>query len=78
MRIISQDGNKDFPYKRCTIWVFGQEIMAAPVGGPEEVEATMAKYSTPEKVQKAIQRLHDCYQCGLKNVVFRFPQEDDL
>ena len=60
MRIISQDGNKDFPYDRCTIWILDNQIIASPVGEPE-TDGVMATYSTREKAEKAMQKLHEFY-----------------
>lgn len=60
MRVISQDNKKDFPYEMCTIWIFENKLFASPIGEPE-TEAVMAEYSTPEKAEKAMQKLHECY-----------------
>lgn len=60
MRIISQDNVKDFPYEMCTIWVIENKIFASPIGEPD-TEAVMAEYSTPEKAEKSMQKLHECH-----------------
>ena len=60
MRIISQDNVKDFPYEMCTIWVIENKIFASPIGEPD-TEAVMAEYSTQEKGEKAMQKLHECH-----------------
>ena len=60
MRIISQDNVKDFPYEMCTIWVIENKIFASPIGEPD-TEAVMAEYSTQEKAEKAMQKLHECH-----------------
>ena len=60
MRIISQDNVKDFPYEMCTIWVIENKIFASPIGEPD-TEAVMAEYSTQEKAEKAMQKLHEAY-----------------
>lgn len=89
MRIISQDGNRDFPYERCTVWISDNKIIASPVGEPETY-GRMATYSTPEKAEKAMQKLHDDYAYAWKiehglqtyygdeSIVFRFPQDAEL
>lgn len=77
MRIISQDGNKDFPYERCTVWILDNKIIASPVGEPE-TDSRMATYSTMEKAEKAMQKLHNCYQEWAEGVVFHFPSEDEI
>ena len=60
MRIISQYNVKDFPYEMCTIWVIENKIFASPIGEPD-TEAVMAEYSTQEKAEKAMQKLHECH-----------------
>ena len=77
MRIISQNNKKDFPYEMCTIWTLENKIIASPIGEPE-TEAVMAEYSTQEKAEKAMQKLHNYYQERSVGVVFRFPQEDEI
>ena len=89
MRIISQDNVKDFPYEMCTIWVIENKIFASPIGEPD-TEAVMAEYSTQEKAEKAMQKLHNKYsylwraEHGLvsyfadETIAFRFPQEDEI
>lgn len=77
MRIISQDGKKDFPYENVSIWVISGKIIASPIGEPE-TEAVMAEYSGHEQVQKAIKMLHNQYQEGLPNTIFCFPKEDKI
>lgn len=73
MRIISQDGNKDFPYERCTVWILDNKIIASPVGEPE-TDSRMATYSTMEKAEKAMQKLHECYTGVLLMQNVDFPE----
>ena len=125
MRIISQNMEHDVPYEHCAIWTKMPEsiIYATPIGEPDTL-LQMAKYSTPEKAEKAMQKLHEAYapeplfiykdvspyeraaagemswaqalnevntnlivrpiqnssieQVYTGNVVFRFPQEDEI
>lgn len=74
MRIISQDNVKDFPYEMCTIWVIENKIFASPIGEPD-TEAVMAEYSTQEKAEKAMQKLHECYTGVLLMQNVSLPEE---
>lgn len=60
MRIISQNGKYDLPYENCCVWINDNEIIFSPIGDPESAY-TMAKYSNPEKAEKAMQLLHEAY-----------------
>lgn len=96
MRIISQKGMPviiDLPYEKIGISqeykepnnIIGYDLMAE-----DESVFYLAQYSTPEKAEKAMKKLHEDYayswkiEHGLQTyygdepVVFRFPQEDDL
>lgn len=74
MRIISQDNVKDFPYEMCTMWVIENKIFASPIGEPD-TEAVMAEYSTQEKAEKAMQKLHECYTGVLLMQNVSLPEE---
>ena len=113
MRVISQTGD-DIPYERCVLTIFGEFVYAAPIYNLEN-KFVVASYSTQEKVEKAMQMLHEAYTGApfimknvevpvgfaeqLKNmrsgfitvvdhgdnvriepmnIVFRFPQEDEI
>ena len=118
MRIISHPnscGNiYDLPYESVSVVKNGNRIMVRPLcSGLDPIE--YAKYSTLEKAEIAMQKLHECYTGGLflmknvsipegemektknmtsgfitvydrnddvkiepMNMVFRFPQEDEL
>ena len=65
MRIISQDGMIDIPYEN---FVFGVTkdnyivVIRDAVARPSEiVHGVVAKYSTEEKAQKAMEMLRDAY-----------------
>ena len=62
MRIISQNGEHDVPYEHCTFWTKWAEniIYATPIGEMYTL-FQMAKYSTQEKAEKAMQMLHEAY-----------------
>lgn len=88
MRIVSQNGNYDFPYERCTLWVINNRIIATPIGEPE-TDAVMAEYSSNEKTKNAVQKLRDAYvgiwaiEHGIGtptddiSMVFKFPSDDE-
>lgn len=72
MRIISQNGIYDLPYDKCLIWADENEIMACPIGEPY---FTMAIYSTQEKIEKAMQLLHEAYSGMENSVLTKTPNE---
>ena len=107
----------DIPYEKVVIsqsMIEPNKIVAWDFFGGEDNIILMAKYSTPEKAEKAMQKLHECYTGVLlmqnvslpgdeaeqlknmtagficvnsrednvriepMNIVFRFPQEDEI
>lgn len=82
MRVISQKNEHDVPYEYCTLWVKEPEniIYATPIWEPDTL-LQMARYTTAEKAEKAMQKLHERY-CLRKSedtpVVFIFPEENDI
>ena len=62
MRIISQNKEHDLPYEHCAIWTKIPEniIYATPIWEPDTL-LQMARYTTAEKAEKAIQKLHECH-----------------
>lgn len=74
MRLISQDGRFDIAYEHCILREEQGVIEAIRI--KPNTSITMGQYDTPEKVQKAMQMLHECY-VGM-NMVFRFPQGDEV
>lgn len=90
MRIISQNG-VDFPYESIAISCGDGMIYARPVSDMEKTYV-LARYSSEEKAEKAMQMLHDCYSncrqtelfylkgvdTEYPNYYFRFPQEDEI
>ena len=96
MRVISQKGIPviiDIPYEKVAIsqlMTDPSKIIAWDVLAADDDIILMAKYSTPEKAEKAMQMLHDNYaynwklEHGLQTyygdepIVFRFPAEDEL
>lgn len=78
MRIISQKGlcYRDIPYEHSAFYMStsGNHICANCNG----ITYSLAEYSTAQKAEKAMQKLHSCYQNGLRNTIFKFPTEDEL
>lgn len=64
MRVISQDGTMDFPYKNSIVFIDTRAKDAAFVRmqaiGDNEA-SIMAQYSTEEKAKKAMEMLRDAY-----------------
>ena len=76
MRIIDWDGC-DYPYESIVISHVDGMIYARPVSNMEK-QYFLARYSTEEKADKAMQKLHNCYQEWAEGVVFHFPSEDEI
>ena len=78
MRVISQEGfcYQDIPYEYSAFYMntSGNHIYANCNG----VVYSLAEYSTADKAEKAIQKLHVCYQSGLKDTIFKLPSEDEI
>lgn len=58
MRVISQDGKIDVPYKIATILKRGNTILARN----DRAEFELAKYSTEAKALKAMEMLREVYE----------------
>lgn len=58
MRIISQTDAFDIPYEISTLWRDVNVIWAV---SPQAGKIIVAQYSTQEKAEKAMQKLHECY-----------------
>ena len=87
MRVISKSGEDDIPYELSVFWRDETVIWAIIPGFGKII---MAQYSSQEKAEKSMQKLHDRYEyiweCtngfdvyhGIDTVVFCFPQDDEL
>lgn len=66
MRVISQDGMQDIPYKKFVFSITKDNRIVATIGcttSPEEAYfSTIAKYSTQEKAIKAMELLRSAYK----------------
>lgn len=84
MRVISQDGTMDFPYKNSIVFIDTRAKDAAFVRmqaiGDNEA-SIMAQYSTEEKAKKAMEMLREDYKKCIKChylMTFQFPSEEEL
>ena len=84
MRVISQKGMPvviDLPYERIGVSQSYKEpnnIIGFDLRAKDDDVFYLATYSTPEKAEKAMQKLHNCYQEWAEGVVFHFPSEDEI
>lgn len=85
MRVISQDGTKDFPYESSSVSIYGGCVngriyvrMQSCGGYDDSVDA--ADYSTKEKAIKAMEMLRETYRFynDTDNAIFYFPQDDEI
>lgn len=60
MRVISQNNQIDVPYEMTSFHV-SDNIVRMNMVGDTGKGSIMAVYSTPEKAEKAMQKLHECY-----------------
>lgn len=67
MRVISQDGTIDLPYEQVIIYRFQKDIyfLNKNLTGVEQLVSDMvvAKYSTEEKADEAMEELRMAYMC---------------
>ena len=89
MRVISQNGMIDVPYEMTAFHMAGGTIRMNMVGDTGK-GTIIAQYSTQDKAEKAMQKLHNKYsylwraEHGLvsyyadETTAFRFPQEDEI
>lgn len=74
MRIIDQDGY-DYPYESIVIFCNDGIIYARPIANMD-YKCFLARYSTPEKAEKAMQKLHECYTGALLMQNVSFPGDE--
>jgi hypothetical protein len=75
MRIISQDGSKDFPYDRCIVYAFDGTVYCT-IGKRDDFE--MAKYATQERAIEVMKEIRmDHYQSVEEELAYnwQFPSE---
>lgn len=72
MRIIDQNGC-DYPYEGIAISYGDGIIYARPISNMDK-QYFLAKYSTQEKAEKAMQKLHECYTGAILMQNVDFPE----
>ena len=90
MRIISQEGKIDVPYEMTAIHLLEGSVLMNMVGDTGK-GSVIARYSTSEKAQKAMEMLREKYKDYAKATnksnfftmfdypkVFQFPQDEDV
>ena len=84
MRVISQKDMPviiDLPYERIGVSQSCEDpnyIIGFDTAASDDDYFYLARYSTPEKAEKAMQKLHNCYQEWVEGVAFHFPLEDEI
>ena len=78
MRVISQGGKIDVPYEQISIEVRDNEIWCGynATLGKDCIAKRFAIYSTEEKAEKAMQKLHECYTGVLLIQNVSFPEDE--
>ena len=74
MRLISQGGRTDINYKKCVLKTTDYTIEALYDGGKH----FLAEYSSPQKVDKVMNRLHDKYKLCSGKGIFYFPKDSEV
>lgn len=93
MRIISQNGEVDFPYEQFVVAIDATtktSILAFPASVADDTYFNLAEYSTKEKAEKAMEELRaeyggyrvasgkTFYSAFDYPKVFRFPQDSEV
>lgn len=75
MRLISQDGNKDFPYENVILeFLLDSNSVFAYTGTGQPFK--IAEYSTREKASFVFDNLHNAYRN--QKSAFYFPEDDEV
>lgn len=89
MRVISQNGEFDFPYEQIIVQRNENIVQAIPISTGVMIK-TLGEYETPEKAEKAMEMLQDSYvrlwdiECGnvsatkQDSCVFQMPQDSEV
>lgn len=91
MRVISQDGTMDFPYDNTRVSVYagcinGRIYVRMQLCGYDD-SVDVADYSTKEKARKAMEMSREAwinetveFEDGIyhRNIIFQFPQDDEI
>ena len=78
MRIISQDGKRDFNYENIDLEIFehpsGKTLIFCNTMAFTGIK--LAQYSSKEKAEKAMNQLH--MYCINECLIWQFPREDEI
>lgn len=89
MRVISQNGEIDFPYERIAVYCHDNQVVCRMFADQKNCNV-LGAYSTEEKAQKAMEMLRDTYErvwdieCGNRDATkrdtcsFVFPQDSEV
>lgn len=61
MRVISQDGTLDIPYKLSVIWISEKNGYSVKANMPNDEAVLLGMYSSREKALRAMEMLRDTY-----------------
>lgn len=70
MRVISQNGEFDFPYEQIVVQR-NENIVFARLVADSKVRNTLGEYETPEKAEKAMEMLIGAYKEDLSRYFFK-------
>ena len=65
MRVISQNGELDFPYKLIVVWGNENNVYAGPAAD-SKTGLVLGQYETPKKAVKAMSELKYAFLCNEK------------
>lgn len=66
MRIISQNGELDFPYELIVVWRNENIVYASPAAD-SKTGLVLGEYETPQKAEEAMSELKYAFLCNEKN-----------
>lgn len=62
MRVVSQDGEFDFPYEQIVVMLNDNHVICKPISDVGGRYYTLASYSAEEKAEKAIMTMRESYE----------------
>ena len=90
MRVVSQNGELDFPYDQTVIQLYCNAVVCKPISNMTGRYYALGVYSTNEKAQWAMEMLRNAYEriweieCGNRSAtksdtcMFQFPQDSEV
>lgn len=77
MRIISQNGEIDFPYEQIVVQRNENIVFAIPVSNGA-LNKVLGEYGTPKQAEKVMKMLHKEWNDYGESGMFRFPQDSEV